>query len=318
MTIPIPTGSVLVDVLRSGLVESHHRGHLAVLDRDGLLTHHLGAVTPARFGRSVLKPVQAATLVAAGLELPGPLLALVGGSHPGAPRHVDAVRRILADRDLTESDLRNTPTLPLGAEETADYLRAGHQPAAVVAACSGKHAGMLAACVVNGWSRTGYLDPDHPLQLAIQGRLARLAGEPAQAVGVDGCGAPTFALTLTGIARTYRHLALAGPGSPERQVVDALRAHPTWASGADRPDARLMAAVPGLVAKDGAEGFCAAALPDGRAVAVKVDDGNARAAEPLMVLGLSLAGVDPADLPEPRHPVAISGAPAATRQEVVA
>ncbi len=298
---------VLVEVVRCGLVESSHRGHVAVLDGTGLLTHQLGEVTKPRFGRSVLKPVQAAALVAAGLDLPEPQLALVAGSHPGAPFHVDGVRDILAGAGLDESALRNAPAPPLGAAEAADHLRAGHKPTAVVAGCSGKHAGMLATCVANGWPRSGYLDPDHPVQRAIQDRLTRLSGEQPPVVGVDGCGAPTFALSLSGLARAFRHLVLAPPGSPERRVADALRAHPEFATGPDRVDARLMSAVPGLVAKDGAEGFCAAALPDGRAVAVKVDDGGLRAVEPLMVLALRLAGLDSQALPEPAYSPVLGG-----------
>jgi L-asparaginase II len=298
---------VLVEVVRCGVVESSHRGHVAVLDGAGLLTHHLGAVTVPRFGRSVLKPVQAAALVAAGLDPPDPLLALVAGSHSGAPFHIDAVRTILADAGLDESALGNAPALPMGTDEAADYLRAGHKPAAVVAGCSGKHAGMLATCVANGWRQSGYLEPDHPVQRAIRERLTRLSGEQSRIVGVDGCGAPTFAVSLTGVARAFRHLALAPSGSPERRVADALRAHPEFASGAGRADTRLASAVPGLVVKDGAEGFCAAALPDGRAVAVKVDDGALRAVEPLMVLALRLAGLDPRVLPEPAYSPVLGG-----------
>jgi L-asparaginase II len=280
---------------------------VVVLDNAGSLTYHLGAVTVPRFGRSVLKPLQAAALVAAGLDLPDPQLALVAGSHSGAPFHIAGVRDILAGAGLDESALGNAPTLPIGADEAADYLRAGHQPAAVVACCSGKHAGMLATCVANGWRRSGYLDPDHPVQRAIRDRLARLSGEQPPFVGIDGCGAPTFAVSLSGLAQAFRRLVLAPPGSPERRVADALRAHPRFSSGPGRVDARLVSAVPGLLAKDGAEGFCAAALPDGRAVAVKVDDGGQRAVEPLMVLALRLAGLDAQALPEPEYSAVLGG-----------
>jgi L-asparaginase II len=192
----------------------------------------------------------------------------------------------------------------MGADEAADYLRAGHKPAAVVAGCSGKHAGMLAACVANGWPQAGYLEPGHPVQRAILDRVTRLSGEQPSVVGVDGCGAPTFAVSLTGVARAFRQLALAPSGTAERRVADALRAHPEYASGAGRADTRLASAVPDLVVKDGAEGFCAAALPDGRSVAVKVDDGALRAVEPLMVQALRLAGLD---VPEPAYDPVLGG-----------
>jgi len=97
--------------------------------------------------------------------------------------------------------------------------------------CSGKHAAMLAACVVNGWPTSSYLNPQHPLQQAILRTVEELAGELVPATGVDGCGAPLFALTLAGLARAFRMLVLAAPGTPERRVADAMRAHPEWTSG---------------------------------------------------------------------------------------
>jgi L-asparaginase II len=261
---------VLVEVIRNGVLESSHRGHISGLDEDGNLVQHLGEVGRPRFGRSVLKPVQAVAMLAAGLDLDDHLLALVAGSHPGEPHHTEGALDILTGAGLDASAMRN--------------------PAALAMGCSGKHAGMLATCVLNGWDLDSYLSANHPLQQAICACLTRLAGEPPAAVGVDGCGAPTFAVSLTGLARAFRALVLAAPGTPERRVADAMRKHPTWSSGAERPDARLMMGIPGVLAKDGAEGFGAAALPDGRSVAVKVDDGQHRALAPLFALALTLIG----------------------------
>jgi L-asparaginase II len=156
--------------------------------------------------------------------------------------------------------------------------------------CSGKHAAMLATCVQNGWPTDTYLVADHPLQRAIGDVVQGLAGVEFTVTGVDGCGAPLFALTLSGLARAFRALTLAAPGTPERLVADAMRAYPAWTSGTDRDERRLMEAVPGLLLKSGAEGVDAFALADGSAGAVKIDDGTARARTPVSVAALRRLG----------------------------
>jgi len=162
--------------------------------------------------------------------------------------------------------------------------------------CSGKHAAMLATCVTAGWPTASYTDPGHPLQAEIRRAVERLTGETVAAVGVDGCGAPLFGLSLTGLARAFSALVRADPGTPERRVADAMRAHPEWTSGTARPERALMEAVPGLLLKSGAEGVEALALADGRAVAFKIDDGAARARPAVTVALLRAlgAGDDPA------------------------
>ena len=163
--------------------------------------------------------------------------------------------------------------------------------------CSGKHAAMLATCAVNGWPTGSYLDPRHPLQQTVRITVEELAGQQVAATGVDGCGAPLFALTLAGLARAFRVLVLAAPGTPERRVADAMRAHPEWTSGTVREERKLMDAVPGLLIKGGAEGVDAFALSDGRAGAVKIDDGAHRGRTPVTVATLRLLGAAvPAEL----------------------
>jgi L-asparaginase II len=154
---------------------------------------------------------------------------------------------------------------------------------------------MLATCVAAGWPTETYRDPDHPLQREIKAALGRLAGEDVAATGVDGCGAPLFAISLTGLARAFRALVLADPGSAERSVADAVRAHPAWTSGTRRSERELHEAVPGLLVKSGAEGVQAFALADGRAGAVKVEDGSPRAIPAITVALLRSIGADGAD-----------------------
>ena len=170
-------------------------------------------------------------------------------------------------------------------------LRLGVAAERVYMNCSGKHAAMLATCVLAGWPTSSYLDPDHPLQAGIRAAVEELAGERVAAVGVDGCGAPLFALSLIGVARAFRAMTQAEPGSAQRKVADAMRAYPDWTSGSTRPEHALMAAVPGLLLKSGAEGVEGFALADGRAVAFKIEDGAARARPPLTVALLRTLGV---------------------------
>jgi L-asparaginase II len=277
------SGVPLVDVVRSGMIESVHSGHLVILSGDR--TFSLGDPAQPLFPRSSNKPLQAAGMRRLGLSVPSPQLALAAASHSGEPRHVDGVRAMLASGGFGEDDLGCPPAWPLD-----DVARtASPEQRRVTMNCSGKHAAMLLTCRTNGWPSKGYLAPDHPLQQALRGAVEDLAGEHVTATGVDGCGAPLFALSLLGLARAFRRLATADEGA-ERDVADAMRAHPSLVAGSGRAATRLMAGVPGLIAKDGAEGVFAAALPSGVAVAVKIDDGAQRAAERVAVAGLRRDG----------------------------
>jgi L-asparaginase II len=151
---------------------------------------------------------------------------------------------------------------------------------------------MTATCVAPGWPTGSYTHPEHPLQQEIRAKIGRLAGEPVSAIGVDGCGAPVMAVSVTGLARAFRAVVLAGPRTAERAVADAMRAHPQWTSGTARPERALMAAVPGLLLKSGAEGVEAFALADGSAAAFKIDDGAARGRVPVTVAILRWLGAE--------------------------
>jgi L-asparaginase II len=272
---------VLAEVVRSGFTESRHRGAIAAAGPDGTaalstggVALRAGAVDTPIFPRSSNKPMQAAAMLRCGLDLGGELLALAAASHSGEDFHVAGVREILARAGLSEDALRCPPDLPSHEPAWRRMVLAGAGPDRVHMNCSGKHAAMLATCVAAGWPTASYTEPDHPLQAEIRRTIERLAGEPVTAVGVDGCGAPLFALTLTGLARAFGALVRAEPGSRERRVADAMRAYPGWMSGTGRPDRRLMEAVPGLLLKSGAEGVAGLALADGRAAAFKIDDGD--------------------------------------------
>jgi L-asparaginase II len=243
------------------------------------------------FPRSSNKPVQAAAMRGCGLDLEGELLALAAASHSGEDFHITGVRKILASAGLGEDALQCPPALPLDEEALRRFLGSGGTPDRVHMNCSGKHAAMLATCVTVGWPTENYRDPGHPLQREIKAKLELLAGEKVAATGVDGCGAPLFAVSLTGLARAFGSLVLAAAQSAERSVADAIRANPEWTSGTARSERALMLAVPGLLVKSGAEGVQGFALADGRSGAVKIEDGNARGVPAVTVALLRLLGV---------------------------
>lgn len=276
MTNPFQVDPILVEVVRNGFLESVHHGRVAVTDPDGSLAASLGAELAPMYPRSASKPMQAAGMLRAGLDLDHELLALVSASHSGEPFHLDGVRRILAMCDLDESALQTPPGWPSDEVAKEAAIRAGGHQTPLAMNCSGKHAGMIRTAAVNDWSTRDYRDPDHPVQLAILQTIDDLAGEQATNVAVDGCGAPLFAISLYGLARAFGRLAAATTG-PEATVANAVREHPEWTSGTRRDEFDLHQAFPGLLAKAGAEAVYAVGLPDGRGVAIKISDGHPRA-----------------------------------------
>ncbi|MGA4881475.1 asparaginase [Streptomyces lydicamycinicus] len=283
---------VLAEVVRSGFVEGRHRGSLVVLAADGSVDWALGDVTAPVFPRSTNKPMQAAAVLRAGLDLSGERLALAAASHSGEAFHLDLVRTMLAEHGLTADHLQTPADLPLDPEEAEAYLASGRVRDRLTMNCSGKHTAMLAACALNGWPLATYLDEVHPLQQLVADGVRAASGEDVAHVGTDGCGAPLLSLSLTGLARAFRHFVMAEPGSPERRVADAMRAHPEYVAGTRRPDTWLMQALPGTLSKMGAEAVQALALPDGRALAFKIDDGATRTLGPVLARTLRLMGLD--------------------------
>ena len=283
--------AVLAEVVRSGFVEGRHRGSLVVLAADGSVELALGNPDLPVFPRSSNKPMQATAILRTGLELDGELLALAAASHSAETFHLAGVRRILADAGLGVEALQTPPSYPLDEAEEESWIRAGGHQEPILMDCSGKHAAMLATCVANGWPTASYLDLEHPVQQQVLASVQQLSGEEVTAIGTDGCGAPLMALSLVGLARAFRALLLADPGSPERRVADAMRAHPEYVAGTRRIDTWLMRGVPGALAKMGAEAVQAVALPDGRALAFKIEDGGYRAVGPVLAALLRRLGV---------------------------
>jgi L-asparaginase II len=290
----ISANPVLAEVVRSGFTESRHRGAVAALNSGGTFAFTAGNANAPVFPRSANKPMQATAMLRAGLPLEGELLALAAASHSGEDFHAEGAQDILDMAGLTEDDLQCPRSLPEDEKTARRLIRESDEPESRIRFnCSGKHAAMLATCIVNEWPTATYLDIGHPLQQHIRKTIQELAQEPVLVAGVDECGAPVFGLTLAGVARAYRTLVLAEPGTPERKVADAMRKFPEWTSGTARDENALMASIPGLLLKAGAEGIDAFALADGSAAAIKIDDGSTRARTPVSIAILRAFGAQP-------------------------
>ena len=287
MTEPV----LLADVVRSDFVEGHHRGAVVVTNPDGTVDWAVGVVDQPMFPRSSNKPMQALGMLRRGLPLTDELLALAGASHSGEQFHLDGVRKILAEAGLEESALRTPVAYPLDDDTRDAWVRGGHGKERIVMNCSGKHAAMLLTSKLNGWSLDDYRSPDHPLQKEIRTAIEDTAGEQVSHVGVDGCGAPIFALTLAGLARSFGRFAGAVADTLEGRIADAFRAYPEYASGSTRDEAELMRAVNGLFCKAGAEGVYAVGLADGTGIALKLEDGTPRARKVVMAATLQRLGI---------------------------
>ncbi len=279
-------GQVLAEVTRSEVVESVHAGHLVLLNSDGSILLQRGDPTLNIYPRSSLKSIQASAMVRAGLALEPRLLALVCASHAGTPMHQQGVQAILETAGLDEHLLQCILDRPLDEE-----LRSISVPTRLAMNCSGKHAGMLATSLINGWPIDSYLDPDHPLQAVIKTEVEAMSGESVVLTSVDGCGAPLFLISLLGLARAVRNLTIS-TDPVHQSVIAACRSFPVMVSGHGRLATRMMQEVEGLFMKDGAEAVNVASLPDGRTFAVKISDGNQRAMSAISTAALKYFGVD--------------------------
>lgn len=282
-------GEVLAQVIRSGVVESVHAGHFVAINSDGSILAQRGNPSLPMFPRSSLKSIQASAMVRLGLDLEPRLLALVCASHAGTTMHQEGALEILAKAGLDAAALMCVMDRPLDGHST--------EPTRLAMNCSGKHAGMILTCHVNGWPIDSYLEPTHPLQIAIKKEVEAMSGEKVVLTSIDGCGAPLFMFSLIGLARAIRALTISSDPVHQR-VAQACRDYPEMVSGQGRLATRMMQNIPGLFMKDGAEAINVASLPDGRTFAIKISDGNARAIPAVATAILQLFGVDTHESPE--------------------
>ncbi|HEU4850475.1 MAG TPA: asparaginase [Terrimesophilobacter sp.] len=268
----------LARVERNGLVESRHVGAAVVVSGIGEVVRALGDVDALVYPRSSLKPFQAITVLRSGVSLEGAQLVLASASHAGSPTHVGVVDAILTRAGLSEDALQCPLDWP-GDVEAAAVARTSGEKRRITMNCSGKHAAFLLACVENGWPTADYLDPAHPLQVRVRATIEEFTGEPVGHVGVDGCGAPLFAVSLRGLATAFSRLArgvnATGPDADAVRLAEAIRANAWAIQGRGLPNTVAIEEL-GLITKGGAEGVMAMGSSDGTAAALKSLDGSHR------------------------------------------
>ena len=309
MTTSVP--ALLAEVWRGGVLEVAVRGHVAVVDRDGRLLASAGDPDAITTARSSVKPLQAQPLVTGGamerFGLGDDAVAIACASHSGEPVHVRRVRAMLAAAGVEESALACGAHWPMSEAAARELAATGATPTAVHNNCSGKHAGMLAACRAADWPLQGYVSPAHPLQTCIRGLMSRLCGVDLDTApwGVDGCGLPTHGLPVRALARAFA-AALDEPGFVRCQ--SAMAAYPQLVGGGGRFDTDLLAAAGDrITAKSGAAAcWIAVGRPGGPAVAVKLEAGAAAHLPPVAVAALVAADLLPAEIPAALIPHAAS------------
>ncbi len=297
MTPTSDSSPVLAEVIRNGLIECEHRGSVVVQSPAGETLVSRGDPARMNYGRSANKMMQAVAMLRLGLNVDQRHLAVVTSSHSGGDEHLAVVLSLLTQYGLDVSDLRNVSAPPLGVSEYASFLRSGRVVSALTMDCSGKHAGMLATCVENGWDRDNYLHVEHPLQQAIAATIDELTREVSAGVGVDGCGAPASLVSLHGLATSLSALAVADSSTFDGRVAAAIRQYPTLVGGRGRDVTEFLLAAPGWIGKDGADGGMVLASPEGFSVAVRIADGAARPRIPVAIAALRAAGVALPELP---------------------
>lgn len=283
---------VLVEALRGGMVESRHRGAVAVFDADGTSVLEIGDIERPVFPRSAIKAIQALPLVESGaadaFALSDREIALACASHAGEPAHVELVGAILERAGLDAGALECGAHWPGGQEAMVALARAGSAPTPVHNNCSGKHAGFLCACRHAGFDHRGYVEADHPVQIMVREALEDVTGAAHESgeCAVDGCSIPTCAVPLAALARGFARMASGVGLQPERaraarRIFRACTGEPFLVGGSGRHDTGIMEAGRGRVfVKTGAEGVFCGALPEsGLGIALKCDDGAGRAAE---------------------------------------
>jgi L-asparaginase II len=298
----LPEDAPLAAVRRGALVESVHRGRLAVCDPEGNVLEAVGDPEAYIYARSSAKPSQALPLVLSGAAeafgLTDEELAVACASHNAEEPHLAAVRSILEKAGLTEDDLQSGAHLPLYEPEADRLIRSGEDPRPIHGNCSGKHAGMLAVCVHEGYETATYRDPGHPLQRRILGLIAEVCGlrEDEVLIAGDNCGVPAFALPLrslaTGLARVATRNALPDElALAALRIGDAMREHPFMVAGTGRFDTDLMRSTD-LLVKGGAEAVLAVGSRDGWGMVLKISDGALRGVRPVALAALGGMGVE--------------------------
>lgn len=289
---------MLAEIVRNGRVEAVHRGAVAIVELGGKLVASSGDIERPFFARSALKPFQAAVSQRFGADLRGEDLALATASHAGLPEHLDIVRRMLDEVGLDETALRTPPDWPFSPDGRAAVALAGAtEPAPIFHNCSGKHAGVLRACVASELPLVPYESFEHPIQVAVRALLEEWLGADLPEPGIDGCGLPAHVTSTADLARLFAVLATEDELADQRA---AMAIHPVLIGDVGRPDGALSAA--GFPAKHGAEGCIGVAVPQlGLGIAIKAWDGSPRPEAAAAAVALDHLGLLDAELAEVLH-----------------
>lgn len=273
--------------VRSGLAETTHDVDVVAVDAAGDELFSSGDPDHPMYYRSAIKPFQATAVHEAGVKVTPEHFALICASHGGWPTHLAIVAAILSGAGLDESALQTPPTWPssVGARSFQER-RGAHHPRSIFHTCSGKHAGMLAACVAAGWPTDTYPDPGHPLQQRIETLVTEVTGVAAAPAGVDHCGAPAARGSVRGLARAFSALS-----TDDRfaTAADAMSRFPSLVADNERADGVLGRWWGGPV-KDGAEGSIALAR-HGIGIAAKARTGSNQAAAAAAVITAGRLGL---------------------------
>lgn len=281
---------IVVEATRGGIVESRHLVSAAVIDADGRSVAAFGDTSKPVFSRSSAKPIQALPLLESGAAdgFTDAEIALACASHGGEDVHTTVARTMLARVGLSQRVLECGAHLPTHEPTARAMIRRGEEPCPLHNNCSGKHAGFVATAVKLGEDPHGYVAATHPVQRRVAQALVEMTGETVDGrpVGIDGCSIPTIGFSLAGMARAWARFAnpaalLHKRAAACRKIARAMTAEPLMIAGTDRHCTALLAAGRGrIVAKTGAEGYYAAAIPEiGFGIALKAEDGAKRASE---------------------------------------
>jgi L-asparaginase II len=292
-TFTVDSAVELAVVERSGFVESRHIGAAVVLAADGTVVTQLGDITTPILARSTLKPLQALAAMQSGVPLRGAQVALACASHTGSLDHMDVVEGMLKAAGAKEEQLQCPAAWPQDETARTWLTRSEKGKSRLAHNCSGKHAAFLWACTENGWDTHSYLEPNHPLQQRIRTVIEEFSEEKIAHLGIDGCGAPVAAISLTGLARAFSRLAKA-PGDKNSNaraatIATSMLDYPWAVQGKGEANTIVMEELD-VIAKVGAEGLLVLATPQGVSVALKVLDGNLRATSLVGLTLLAAAG----------------------------
>ena len=304
MSQQIPIAESLVEVRRGSITESRHRGHIVVIEPDGNIVNYLGSPQTVTFLRSSAKPLQALPLLTSGAAerfgFTDREVALVCASHNGEPIHTELAASMLQKIGLGPEALKCGIHEPYSVEVAGKLRLQGQSPNVLQNNCSGKHIGMLATALQLGAPTENYHRPENPVQMAIADAVSQFSDVPVtdMVVGVDGCAAPIFGITMRAMALAYARL-VSPPHSFDKPTHDACKliagvmsAYPELIGGtSDRLDTEVMRAAPGrLISKVGAEGVYTAGVlpceewPKGLGIALKIEDGDDKRARPTVVV----------------------------------